>query len=211
MGLSQYFQAFPKDNNLKVSVEKLADSLIQRFQDEVKDDWHWFEPHLTYDNTRLSQALFIAYTIVGKQEYLDVAKESMDFMLKTQMINGNFTPIGNDGWYKRGGKRAFYDQQPIEASAMVEAAVDAFYITGEKSYMQAANTIFEWFLGKNMQKVMVYNPDTAGCFDGVTPNKVNLNQGAESSIAYLLARLKVEELNQKLEGTQIALKGTCSK
>ena len=90
---------------MKDSTEKVADSLIQRYQDEGKDHWHWFEPHLTYDNARLPQALFEAYSTVGKQKYLDIAKESMAFLLKTQMINDVFVPIGNDGWYKHGEKR----------------------------------------------------------------------------------------------------------
>jgi hypothetical protein len=124
LGLSQCYQA-TQDNSLRVSIERLADSLIQYYRNEVKDDWRWFEPHLTYDNARLPQALFEAYLDVGKQEYLDVAKESTDFLLKTQMVNGAFVPIGNDGWYKRGEKRATYDQQPLEAAATVEAAVDA--------------------------------------------------------------------------------------
>lgn len=195
LGLAQYFQAFP-DEDLKVSVRQLADNLVQRYQDEAKDEWRWFEPHLTYDNTRLTQALFNAYAMVGKQTYLDVAKESMDFLLKTQMVDGVFVPIGNGGWYKRGGNRAFYDQQPLEATAMVEAAVDAFYATNEKGFVEVANSVFGWFLGKNSKKVMVYNAETGGCCDGVNADKVNRNQGAESSISYLLARLKLEELKQ---------------
>ena len=177
-------------------MEKLADSLVKRYQDEDKDDWHWFEPYLTYDNARLPQALFEAYSTTGKQKYLDVAKESMAFLLKTQMINDVFVPIGNDGWYRRGENRAIYDQQPLEAAAMVEAAVDAFYATKDKSYLEIANTTFEWFLGRNSRKIQVYSPETGGCFDGLAPEKVNMNQGAESSISYLLARLKLEEVKR---------------
>jgi hypothetical protein len=210
MGLSEYFRAIP-DDNLKVSAEKLADSLIQHYQDEVKDGWRWFEPNLTYDNARLPQALLAAYMMVGKQKYLYVAKESMDFLLKTQMVNDVFVPIGNHGWYKRGGKRAFYDQQPLEATAMVEAAVDAFYATKDKGYVEVANMVFEWFLGRNSQKVMVYNPQIAGCFDGISPQEVNMNQGAESSISYLLARLKVEELTGCLKAEENQYKNGCSK
>jgi len=195
LGLSQYYQA-NQDDNLKVNMEKLADRLIKHYQDEVKDDWHWFEFSLTYDNARLSQALFEAYSTVGKQKYLDVAKESMAFLLKTQMINDVFVPIGNDGWYRHGENRAIYDQQPLEAAAMVEAAIDAFYATKDKSYLQIANTTFEWFLGRNSRKIKMYSPETAGCFDGLAPEKVNMNQGAESSISYLLARLKLEELKR---------------
>ena len=130
---------------------------------------------------------------VGKQKYLEVAKESMDFLLKTQMVNDVFVPIGNDGWYRHGGNRAFYDQQPLEAAAMVEAAVDAFYATKDKSYLKSLTTAFEWYLGRNSRKIQMYSPETGGCFDGLASEKVNMNQGAESSISYLLARLKLEE------------------
>lgn len=194
LGLSQYYRAYPADE-LKASISKLADSLCDNYRDQAKIDWHWFEPYLTYDNTRLPQALFEAYSATGNKRYLDTAKESMSFLLSTQMVDGNFMPIGNDGWYKRNGKRAFYDQQPLEAAAMVEAAVDAYYATHDGSYLPVARTVFEWYLGKNSQKVMVYDPETAGCFDGITQESVNMNQGAESSISYLLARLKLEELS----------------
>jgi len=193
LGLSEYFKAFP-DGNLKVSAAKLADNLVQHFHDEARGEWRWFEPHLTYDNTRLSQALFVAYSMIGNQKYLDVAKESMDFLLKTQMVDGVFVPIGNDGWFKQGGKRAVYDQQPLEATAMVEAAVDAFYVTKDKGYVDVAYDVFGWFLGRNTKNVMVYDAETGGCCDGVSADNVNRNQGAESSVSYLLARLKLEEL-----------------
>jgi hypothetical protein len=205
LGLCQYYRAY-SDTNLLKNIEKMADTLVERYEFEVRDDWHWFEPHLTYDNARLSEALFEAYTIVGNQKFLDVAKESLDFLLKIQIVNGNFVPIGNNGWYKRGGERAFYDQQPLEASAMVETAIDAFYATKDLNYPKTAHTAFQWFLGKNTKNVMVYNPDTAGCFDGISAEKINKNQGGESSISYLMARLKLEELKQapELKPSQIA-------
>jgi hypothetical protein len=200
MGLTQYFQAVP-DKNLQKNAEKLADSMVQRYQDEVKTDWQWFEPHLTYDNARLTQALFSAYKMSGNKKYLDVALESMDFLVRTQIVNGIFMPIGNDGWYKRSEERAFYDQQPLEASAMVETAVEAYYTTMDNKYAEIANLTFEWFLGKNSIKAMIYNPETGGCSDGLSQNSVNINQGAESSISYLLARLKMEELGIFMEAT----------
>ncbi len=195
LGLYEYFRAIP-DDNLKLSAEKLGESLFHHYRRETGEDWCWFEPHLTYSNARLPQALFIAYMMVGKRKYLDVAVESMDFLLKTQIVNGVYMPIGNNGWYKRGEKRAFYDQQPLEAAGMVEAAVDAYYATKNKRYTQVAYDAFGWFLGRNSKKVMVYNPETAGCCDGINADTVNMNQGAESSISYLLARLKLEELRQ---------------
>jgi rhamnogalacturonyl hydrolase YesR len=181
---------------LKASAAKLADELVQHFQDEVKDKWRWFEPHLTYDNARLTNGLFVAYRMIGNQKYLKVAEESMNFLLDTQMIDDVFVPIGNDGWYKRGGNRALYDQQPLEAGAMVETAIDAYGATKDRRYLQVANRVFEWFLGRNSKKVMVYNPETMGCCDGIRVDGVNINQGAESSVSYLLARLRLEELKE---------------
>ncbi len=195
LGLSEYYRAF-KETSVKTNIGKLADNLVQRFYDEVRTGWRWFEPHLTYDNARLTQALFVAYSTVGNQKHLDVAVDSMGFLLKTQMVDGVFVPIGNDGWFKRGGKRAVYDQQPLEATAMVEAAVDAYYATKDKSYIDLANNVFQWFLGRNSQNVIVYNAQTGGCCDGVNSNSINRNQGAESSVSYLLARLKLQELKQ---------------
>ena len=195
LGLKEYYQTLP-ENNLKNDIEKLADSFVKSFNDETKDNWQWFEPFLTYDNGRLPQALFAAYSIVKKPEYLQTAKKSMNFLLETQIIDGIYMPIGNDGWYKRGENRAFYDQQPLEATAMVEAAIDAYCATKEKQYFKAAKAAFGWFLGQNSRGVMIYNPETAGCYDGLSTEEVNRNQGAESSICYLLARIKLEEANQ---------------
>ncbi|MGD6806273.1 MAG: glycosyltransferase [Candidatus Bathyarchaeia archaeon] len=193
LGLKEYYAILP-DVAIKEAAEKLADNLTKHLQDESKDEWHWFEPHLTYDNARMPQALFAAYSMTKESKYLAAAEESMDFLLKTQMIDNVYVPIGNDGWYKRGGNRAIYDQQPLEPSAMVDAAIEAYYATDNKHYLEVANTAFEWFMGKNSRGIMVYNPETAGCYDGLAPEKVNYNQGAESSICYLLARLKLEEV-----------------
>ena len=195
LGTTQHYQV-SHDDNAKTDTEKIADILVKLYVDQAKDDWHWFESTLTYDNARMTQALFEAYAVTGKPKHLEVAKESMDFLVKTQMLDGVFVPIGNDGWYRHGEKRPIYDQQPLEATAMVEAAVDAFTATKEKSYVQLANTAFEWFLGRNTRKIQMFSPETNGCFDGLAREKVNMNQGAESSICYLLARLKLEELKR---------------
>ena len=194
-GLCQYNQAIP-NGALKECVEKLGDSLVQHFRDETKGDWRWFEPHLTYDNARLVQALFLAYIMVKKTEFLTVAEEGMDFLLKTQLVDGVFVPIGNDGWYKRGGNRPLYDQQPLEAAAMVEAAVDGYYASRNKRYLDAASRVFGWFLGKNSRNIMMYNPETGGCYDGLGADFVNPNQGGESSISYLLARLRLDGVSR---------------
>ncbi len=196
-GLYEYYQAIP-DEALKVSAEKLGDMLVQNFRDQSKDDWQWFEPYLYYDNARMPQALFLAYSLVKKQEFLDVAEQAMAFLLRVQMVDGVFVPVGNDGWFKRGGIRAMYDQQPLEAAAMVDAAVDGYNATRKRSYLDVANTVFGWFIGKNSRGVMMYNADTGGCYDGLGVDFINYNQGGESSVSYLLARLRLEEIQQSL-------------
>ncbi len=116
--------------------------------------------------------------------------------MKLQVINSRLVPIGNRGWYKKGAHRALYDQQPIEASCMVEAAVTGFRATQEKRYQRVAHIAFDWFLGRNSQSVMVCDPNTGACYDGVTPHGLNLNQGAEAAISYLLASLELETLSE---------------
>jgi hypothetical protein len=198
MGLYNCYRAKP-DDSLFAGTEKLADSMVQQYQNEAKPDWLWFEPYLTYDNARLPQALFDAYMVTKKQVYLKIAGESLGFLFSTLIIDGNFVPIGNRNWYTLGGERAVYDQQPLEAAALVDAAVDAFYATREQRYADVAVLAFEWFLGRNTREFVMYNPETGGCFDGLTVDSVNWNQGAESSISYLMARLKLEEL-QRFKG-----------
>jgi hypothetical protein len=191
LGLCHYYEAFPHDPNLSKNIVLLTEQLLDSYQRVSSSDWCWFEPYLTYVNARLSQALFLAYGIIGDERYLQIAKKSFDFLVKVQVIDEKIIPIGNKGWYKKGGKRALYDQQPIEASCMVEAALGAFRVTGDEKYQRIAHIAFGWFLGKNSQDVMVYNPKTGGCYDGITPKGVNLNQGAEATVSYLLARLEL--------------------
>ena len=192
LGLYHYYKAYPQDQNVILNMKALADQLLNNYKLESSSDWRWFEPYLTYVNGRLPQALFEAYENTHNERYLQTAKAALDFLLKVQMTDDVFVPIGNKGWYKRGEKRATYDQQSIEASCMVEAATAAFRATGDEKYRRTAHTIFNWFLGRNLQHVTVYNPKTGGCHDGITPKGLNLNQGAEATVSYLLARLELE-------------------
>lgn len=192
LGLCHYYKAHPQDQNVILNMKALAGQLLNNYKLESSSDWRWFEPYLTYVNGRLPQALFEAYENTHNERYLQTAKAALDFLLKVQMTDDVFVPIGNKGWYKRGEKRATYDQQSIEASCMVEAATAAFRATGDEKYRRTAHTIFNWFLGRNLQHVTVYNPKTGGCHDGITPKGLNLNQGAEATVSYLLARLELE-------------------
>ena len=200
LGLVNYHNACPEDQNATLNVEPIANQLLNCYNCVSSNGWNWFEPYLTYMNGRLPHALFAAYDSTGNEEHLRVAKESLDFLLKVHIVDDKFVPIGNKGWYKKGGKRAFYDQQSIEASCIVEAALEALRITGDEKYQIAACKAFEWYLGKNSQGLAVYNPETGGCHDGITPHGLNLNEGAEATVSYLLARLKIEALSNLNEG-----------
>jgi hypothetical protein len=195
LGLCCYYEALPDDRNLQKNIASLSEHLLTCYDQVSSSNWHWFEPYLTYANPRLPQALFRAYTVLEDERYLQIAKESFDFLVETQIIDEKFVPIGNKGWYQRGGRRAMYDQQPIEASCMVDAALAAFRTLDEEKYRTIAHTVFAWFLGQNSQNVTVYDATTGACYDAITPQGLNRNQGAEATLSYLLARLELETPN----------------
>ena len=196
MGLYHYLKAHPEDKNIKLNVVSLADQLARQFELESLKDWDWFESYLTYSNARLPHSLFLAYEATREDKYLQVASKSMKFLINTQTIDKVFVPIGNRGWYRRGSDRAIYDQQPVEASCTTEAAIAAFKNTKERDYLKAAHNAFDWFLGGNLKGLMLYDPENGSCCDGITPEGLNLNKGAEATLAYLQARLNLEELIQ---------------
>ncbi len=193
-GLHYYQTAFPADPNAPTNLIALAEWLTDLYHSHSSPAWCWFEPYLTYANAILPHALFLAYESTGSPEFLHVAQATLGFLIRVQLIKGMFVPIGNKGWYPKGGKRSLYDQQPLEAATMIEAASSAFRLTGEKSYQNTANTVFDWFFGKNLTGAVLYDRTTGGCFDGINPEGLNLNQGAESTLSYLLARIEMEKM-----------------
>jgi hypothetical protein len=203
MGLKYYQKAYPEDPNLKKNIREFSEKLLGHYKAEHSKDWRWFESYLTYANGRLPQALFEAHKKIAYNHSLQIAKESIDFLLEVQMVNGTFLPIGNRGWYKKGEKRAMYDQQSVEAAVMTEAALSAFRETGDTNYRLTALSIFNWFLGQNTLKLAVYNSDTGGCYDGITPKGLNLNMGAESIVCYLSAALEIQ-LMKRNQRTAVA-------
>src|SRR3989338_2513693 len=192
IGLCNYYKEY-KHKDIIDKVRALADSLIRSYKANSSQNWKWFEPKLTYSNSKLPEALFLAYLTTKNNEYLTIAEESLDFLSKVLTIDGKLVPIGNKGWYYQGGKREVYDQQPIDASSMVQTCLLAYKVTKKKVYCSNAVLAFNWFLGKNSLNQMMYDETTGGCFDGLCVNSINLNQGAESTISYLLARLSLEE------------------
>jgi len=192
LGLVYYHKAYLEDQNATSNIIILADTLLRYFMQQSSEGWEWFEPYLTYANGRLPQALFLAYKNTLKDEYLQVASKSFDYLLRVQLIDNVLVPIGNQGWFKKGATRAMYDQQSIEASCMTDAALAAFRITGKEKYHREACRAFEWFLGRNTKGLAVYDAETGGCRDGITQHGLNLNMGAEATVAYLQARLDIE-------------------
>jgi hypothetical protein len=187
LGLHERLCSETKEANLMINLEEIADSLVTLYNNNRAKDWQWFENILSYDNSRLSQALLVAYWSMRKRVYLDVAEESLRFLMKVTTIDGKYVPIGNRGWYLKGAQRAFYDQQPIEAGGMVEAATIAYRLTKSESYEQAMRQALGWFFGKNTMTVKVYDELTGACSDGINESGLNENQGAESTLAFLLA------------------------
>jgi len=195
LGLQHYQKAFPRDKNLDLNTRTLANQLCEIYQRTSSPDWQWFEPYLTYANARLPQALFEAYMTSKDITYLKIGEDTLNFLVEKQIIEDKLFPIGNKSKYVKNGEKTLYDQQPLEAECMVQAATTAFRVTQKEKYRKIAHIAFQWFLGKNSQNLEVYNPKTGGCYDGITSQGVNLNQGAESTICYLLARLELENIN----------------
>ena len=193
-GLSFYNQ-YKNSMEIRDLINNFASKLVALFEDNSSGSWEWFEHQLTYANSKLSEALLYAYLSTGERNYLDIGLKSLRFLSNETFENNIFIPIGQRGWYIKDKKRSYYDQQPIEASYMVQTLILAYNITKEDIYKNLAFQTFQWFTGKNSLNQVIYNEVTGGCHDGLGKNSINLNQGAESTISYLLARLSLMDLN----------------
>jgi glycosyltransferase involved in cell wall biosynthesis len=196
IGLYHYYQKY-KDEQILSKIKVLVDSIVESYKREATEEWSWFESHLTYSNSKIPEILFLAYNLTKNKEYLEIAEKSLDFLTNLVFFKDELSPIGQNGWYNRHGTRSFFDQQPIDASSMVQTFLVAYSITENKKYYNNAVLAFNWFLGKNHLKQMIYNDVTGGCHDGLSKNCINLNQGAESTIEYLISRLMLEEMKKE--------------
>jgi hypothetical protein len=158
------------------------------------DEWRWYENELTYCNATLPQAMLMCGQWIPNKAMTDAGLESLNWLADLQRTDGNgrhFVPIGSSGFYRRGSGRARFDQQPVEAQAMVSACLETYRITGDKRWRKEAQRAFEWFLGRNDLNLPIYDPTTGGCRDGLHPDRVNENQGAESTLAFLQTLLEL--------------------
>jgi hypothetical protein len=187
LGLAERLRSDTRDPNLATNLNELATHLLHLYNKKSTPKWNWFENILAYDNARLSQALFAAHQSLGETTYLHAAQESLDFLVKATTINETHVPIGSNGWYVKGGNRALYDQQAIDAGAMVETTALAYKVTKSREYEKALRQALGWFFGLNTKSSAVYDTATGACHDGITPEGLNENQGAESTLSFLLA------------------------
>ncbi|MBI4250591.1 glycosyltransferase [Candidatus Uhrbacteria bacterium] len=174
----------------------ITSRLIEAYQSSADRKWRWFEQSLTYGNAIIPDALFGVSKILQDGSVKSIAEESLDFLIEQTFRDGTYVPIGQNGWYPRGQKRSYFDQQPEDAAAMVLALSSAYHATREKRYRLLAHIAFEWFLGNNQSKLTCAIRATGGCYDGITSEGINVNQGAESTIAYLLARIAIDKLRR---------------
>ncbi|KIQ20244.1 glycosyl transferase family 1 [Flavobacterium sp. MEB061] len=192
-GLYLYHSAIP---NLYVAaiINKLNAKLLYNYEVHATKDWKWFENYLTYGNGILPESMLYAYLVTNKPIYKKVALESLDFLISKTYKGDNFKVISNNGWYHKDSEPAEYGEQPIDVSYMIQTLNSFYSAFKTPEYKRLMKIAFNWFLGKNHLNQIMYNPVSGGGYDGLEKENVNLNQGAESTVCYLTARLIMENL-----------------
>ncbi len=194
VGMNAYLEKFSGDSNVRRIREELAERLFRQFQNNATDNWPWPEDSLNYANGKLPHALVLSGLRTNRKDMLDMGLAALGWLLAIQTENRHFAPIGSNGWHEKNGPRARFDQQPVEANAMIEACVEAFNATRDKFWFDSAVMCFNWFLGHNDLNISLYDPKTGGCRDGLSANGVNRNEGAESTLAWLLSLMTLQKL-----------------
>ncbi|MCH8966618.1 MAG: hypothetical protein IID43_02985 [Planctomycetes bacterium] len=195
LGLHYYLREFGDDDDARAKMVQLAERLNGKFAEHETQDWPWFEEVMTYDNGRLPQALIIAGINLNRDDLTQRGLRVLEYLVEIQTAaEGHLSVIGNDGWLKQGGAAARYDQQPIEPAALIGACKAAFRASGDDKWLIEMRRCFEWYLGRNDGEVSLVDFKSRGCCDGLTPNGVNENQGAESTLSWLLSLLIMHEM-----------------
>jgi Glycosyl transferases group 1 len=196
LGIQEYLDSYPGDRDAQKIRCVLARRLLEMYEAVRSPDWNWFEDVLAYGNARLPQALLLVGADCSDQRMVSAGLEALDWLLKTQHCetNNHFVPIGSQGFYRKGGEKARFDQQPIEAAGAVSACLQAYRVTGDSRWRAEAWSAFNWFLGDNDLQLPLYDSVTGGCRDGLHPDRANENQGAESTLSFLMALLEMRSL-----------------
>jgi len=198
IGIQEYLNSYPGDRDAQKIRSVLSRRLLEMYEAVRTPEWHWFEDVVAYGNARLSQVMLLVGTACSDDRMISVGLESLDWLLTQQRCetNGHFVPIGSQGFYRRGGSKARFDQQPIEAAGAVSACLQAHRATGESRWRDGAWSAFNWFLGSNDLQLPLYDPLTGGCRDGLHPDRANENQGAESTLSFLMSLLEMRSLKE---------------
>ncbi|HMC46191.1 MAG TPA: hypothetical protein VKJ77_12790 [Caballeronia sp.] len=196
LGCIHAFQSRHGDTNaLRPAIADSLSSIVRDFERHNAPGWTWCEDLMTYDNARLPEALIRGGAVLGSDRFVQVGLDMLDFYASVVIEDGIFVPVGNNGWYRRGGVKARFGQQPLEAAAMIDASLAAHERTGEERYRRYADIAYDWFFGRNTaQALLVTN---GGCRDGIDEQGVNANMGAESTLAYLLGAISASTSSGK--------------
>jgi glycosyltransferase involved in cell wall biosynthesis len=197
IGIYEYLQKFGGDRRANNVQDELAGRLLELYKSNSSEGWRWYENELSYCNAALPHAMLTCGKSIPNKEMMEAGLESLNWLAGLQRADGgHFVPIGSNGFYRKGGERARFDQQPVEAQAMISASLEAFRITGDKHWNKKARRAFEWFIGYNDLNLPIYDPTTGGCRDGLHPDRANENQGAESTLAFLQSLLELSLAKQ---------------
>ena len=200
LGLHEYLKRFSGDRVAHDVLTYLGEQLLRLYTTVSASDWSWFEDVVTYGNAILPHALLICGSELDRTDMKDAALKSLKWLVDVQQTKeGYFNFIGNKGFYRRNGEKATFDQQPIEAQSMVSACLYAYTVTNDMQWYQEARSAFEWLLGRNHLGQLLYVPLTGGCRDGLHPNAVNQNQGAESTLAFLISSVEIQLFESMIE------------
>ncbi|MFC2107961.1 glycosyltransferase family 4 protein [Candidatus Bipolaricaulota bacterium] len=192
IGIQEYLRRFTGDRLANQLRQELSGRLLALYRSHRSDEWRWYEDSLTYCNAALPHALLLCGQAILDTAMTEAGLESLSWLADLQRADaGHFAPIGSNGFYPKGGERAQFDQQPVEAQAMVSACLEAYRATADESWRKEARRTFEWFIGRNDLGLPVYDPTTGGCRDGLHPDRINENQGAESTLAFLQSLLEL--------------------
>ncbi|RPI16716.1 MAG: glycosyltransferase [Ignavibacteriae bacterium] len=200
MGSLYYLQRFSGAREVNKVCREFAERLSQQYIKYSSEGWNWFEPKVTYNNGRLCQALLMAGRYLNNELYKEQGLESLEWLYNVQLDSEkNFISlIGNKGWLAKGKQKAKYDQQPIEIPPLIDACYQAYLISGNREWVSRIGLLFSWFLGNNDRQEALYDYHTGGCHDGLTSSVINQNQGAESTLSWLLALHRMTQIRQEL-------------
>jgi hypothetical protein len=199
IGIDEYLRRLSGDRLVNQIRESLTARLMQRYTDAATDEWHWFEEVVSYANAKLPHALILSGRCMSAAPMLETGLKALRWLVKVQTsATGSFRPIGSNGFFPRGQERALFDQQPIEAQATVSACIEAYHATSDMYWVAEARRAFEWFLGRNDLGLALYDSTTGGCRDGLHVDRASQNEGAESTLAFLIALAEMQALQNTL-------------